>query len=210
MKNNKGFGTKEIAILVVAILLIFTGLFMSVMGGASKQKAITFNDNALTFSKTVIANQASFLNPDYVYLQEAIDQEVIKNVHNALGKGDCDPTQSKVVTNNGHAYTTLKCDKYLIDNYEIKDTNEIEIYEVSEWSEKKPKGENIEERVLYNVVDNGKNMFPDYYEEAYLAYATGKETQSTIRTFDSIERITGLKTVSKTFYRTKEKIKVKD
>lgn len=210
MRNNKGFGTKELAIIALGVIFIFTGLMMSILGGASKQKAITFNENALTFSKTIIANQSSFVNPEYVYLQEAIDQELIKNIHNALGRGDCDPTQSKVVTSDGHVYTTLKCGKYLIDNYEIKDTKDIEIYEVSEWSEKKPSGKNVEERVLYNAIDSGKNMFDEYYEDSYLAYLVGKEANRPIRTFDSIERITGMKTDGKTYYRTKEKIKVKD
>jgi len=213
MKNNKGFGTKELAVLILALLLILAGGMYSILTGASKQKVTTFSENALTFSKTVVGNQASFLMPDRVYLQEAIDEGLMKNIKNALGPGNCDPSQSKVITRDGHVYTTLKCGKYLIDNYEVKDVKDVPIYVVSEWQEEKPKakkGQTIEEKVLYNCMDGSKKAFKEYYEDAYLPYKVGQEYNETLRTLDSIENKTDLNVISETYYRTREKLKVKE
>ena len=213
MKNNKGFGTKEVAFLTVGLLFILAGLLYTLLGGNNKQKFKTFNENALTFQKTMVGNQASFLNPDYVYLQEGIDQELIKNIKNALGPGNCDPMQSKVVTRDGRAYTTLKCGKYLIDDYEIKDVDKIDIYVVSEWSEEKPTakdGEEIEERILYNCMDGSKVVYDEYYEEKLLPYLVGRDYNETLRRLEAIESKTDLNIVKKKYYRTKKKLEIKN
>lgn len=210
MKNNKGFGTKEIALVIVAGLFIFAGLFMSVMKGASKQKVITYSENALTFQKTAVGNQSSFRNPELIYLQEVIEEQFMKDIKNALGSGNCDREESKVVTRDSHIYTTLKCGKYLIDDEEIKDTSKVQIYVVSDWTEKKLSGKNVEKKVLYNVEDSGKVVFDKYYEDTYLPYKITKEYDEYVPVFDEIERRTSLKVVKKTFYRTKDKLEVRD
>lgn len=210
MKNNKGFGTKEIALVIVAGLFIFAGLFMSVMKGASKQKVITYSENALTFQKTAVGNQSSFRNPELIYLQEVIEEQFMKDIKNALGSGNCDREESKVVTRDSRIYTTLKCGKYLIDDSEIKDTSKVQIYVVSDWSEKKLSGKNVEKKVLYNVEDSGKIVFKKYYEDGYLPYKITKEYGEYVLFFNDIERLTNLKVVKKTFYRTKDKLEVRD
>ena len=210
MKNNKGFGTKEAAVLILALLFIFAGLFMSVMKGASKQKVITFSENALTFQKTAVGNQSSFINPEIVYLQEVIEEQFMKDIKNALGSGNCSREESKVVTDDGHVYTTLKCGHYLIDNVEIKDVKDVKIYVVSDWTEKKLTGKNVEKKVLYNIEDSGKVVFDKYYEDTYLPYKVSKEYGDYIVLFDEIEKKTALKVLSKTFYRTKDKLEVRE
>ena len=190
MRNNRGIGTKEIAIVILAGLFIFAGLFMTVLKGASKQKMITFSENALTFQKTAVGNQFTFTNPELIYLQELIEEKVMNDIKNPLGSGNCSREESKVATRDGHVYTTLKCGKYLIDDAEIKDTNKVTVYLVSEWTDKKLTGKDVEEKVLYNVKDSGKIVFDEYYEDTYLPHKISKEYGEYVRTFDAIERKT--------------------
>ena len=210
MKNNKGFGTKEAAVLILALLFIFAGLFMSVMKGASKQKVITYGENALTFQKTAVGNQATFKNPELIYLQEVIEENFMKDIKNALGPGNCSREESKVETRDGRVYTTLRCGKYLIEDQEIKDASKVKIYVVSDWTEKKLTGDNVEKRDLYNVEDSGKIVFKEYYEKTFLPRKVASEYSEYLLYFEDIERKTNLKTVSKTFYRTKDKLEVRD
>ena len=206
MKNNKGFGTRELLITVL-LMLSATAFFMALtLSGADNQKLTTFKENASTFAKTIITNQASFPNVDVIYLGEAVNEGVMKNIKNALGGGECDMAFSKVEFRDGKAFTTLKCGKYLVDNYEIKNIEDIPIYEVSEWSEKKPSGKDVEETTLYNCKDGEKIVFDAYYEPFFLVFRVNDTYNETARTLDAIEKKTALKLVEKKFYRTKKLI----
>ncbi len=203
MKNNKGFGTKEVMVVIVVILIVMAYLMYTTLGGASTQKLNTFKENASTFAKTMITNQASFSNVEEVFLGEAVNEGFVKEIKNSLGSGNCDKENSKVVFRDGHVYTTFKCGKYLIDNHEIKELDDIPIYVVSEWSEKKPDGDNVEEITLYNCNEGDKLVFDHYYQEKYLIYKVNDAYNESIRALDGIERKTALTVTSKTFYRTK-------
>ena len=49
MKNNKGFGTKEILAVIVGLLALIAFLMTYILGGASKQRLNTFKQDALKF-----------------------------------------------------------------------------------------------------------------------------------------------------------------
>lgn len=213
MKNNKGFGTKEIIGVVVFLIALMAFLMTYILGGASKQRINTFKQNALKFSQEITMNISSFSKVEIVYLQEAIDEEVSKKIKNPLGPGYCDPTLSKVEFRDGKSYTTLKCGKYLIDDADITYLEKLPIYEVSEWSEKKPKledGEKLEEKVFYNCVEGQKETFDEYYEEFYLLYRFKKDIDQNTRSLNSITKNTAYEVKEKTFYRTKKEVKVKE
>ncbi len=204
MKNNKGFGTKEVMVVIVLILVVMAILMYTTLGGASTQKLTAFRENASSFSKAMITNQNSFPNVETIYLGEAIHEGVMKDIKNTLGSGNCSQEASKVVFKDGHVYTTLKCGKYLIDNYEINDVSDIPIYEVSEWTEEKLTGDDVEEITLYNCKDSGKMVFDEYYEEYYFIFMVNDRYNESTRSLDGIRRKTSLDIVSKTFYRTKK------
>ena len=213
MKNNKGFGTKEILIVIVLILGVTAYLMTNILGGASKQRISTFRQDALKFSQDITINISSFSKVEVVYLQEAIDEQVSKKIKNPLGSGYCDPTLSKVEFHDGKSYTTLQCGKYLIDNADITYLEKLPVYEVSEWSDKKPEledGEELETRVFYNCYEGKKYTFDDYYEEQYLIYRFKKDIDQNIRSLNSITKNTAYEVKEKTMYRTKKEVKVKD
>ncbi len=207
MKNNKGFGRFEVMTLILLMIVVLAGGFYMILNGANKQRMITMRDNASNFSKMVVTNNASFRNTNVVYLEEAIDGKYSSKIKNPLGSGYCDPTQSRVNIINGEAYTTLRCGEYLIDQSQFKAGDEFVVYKVSDWTDKKPKGDNVEERVLYNCVDNGKELFDTYYEDYYLVYKIYKEYNQDFHFVNAINNV--CKVTSKTFYRTKDKVEQK-
>lgn len=210
MKSNKGIGTKEVMIVILLMLSVTAFAMAAILGGADNQKFVTFKENALTFAKTVITNQNSFMNTEVVYLGEAVEEGFIKDIKNSMGRGKCDRENSKVVFKDGHVYTTLKCGKYMIDNYEIKEIEDVPVYEVSEWSEKKPTGEDVEEITLYNCYDANKLVFDQYYEDNYLVFMVNNMYNESARSLDGIERKTVLKVTDKKYYRTKKLIEEKE
>jgi hypothetical protein len=210
MKSNKGIGTKEVMIVILLMLSVTAFAMAAILGGADNQKFVTFKENALTFAKTVITNQNSFMNTEVVYLGEAVEEGFIKDIKNSMGRGKCDRENSKVVFKDGHVYTTLKCGKYMIDNYEIKEIEDVPVYEVSEWSEQKPTGEDVEEITLYNCYDANKLVFDQYYEDNYLVFMVNNMYNESARSLDGIERKTVLKVTDKKYYRTKKLIEEKE
>lgn len=207
MRNNKGFGRNEIITVMALLLILFAGGGYMILNGASGQKMDTFRKNAMNFSVNVATNEASFRNSKVVYLEEVIDEKYGSKIKNALGSGYCDSTQSRVNTVDGETYATLLCGDYLIDNAQFKGDDDVPVYKVSKWSEKKIEGDNVEERVLYNCVDDGKELFDTYYEDYYLVYKIYKQYNEDFRYVNNIKNI--CKVEEKTFYRTKELVKEK-
>ena len=208
MKNNKGFGKSEILTVMCLLLIIFAGGGYFILKGANKQKIATMKDNALNFSKNVVTNTASFRNTNVVYLEEANDGDYFPKVKNPFGAGYCDATQSRVNIKDGQSYATLLCGNYLIDESIFKANVEVPIYKVSDWQETKPEGDNVEEKVLYNCLDGGKEMYDTYYEDYYLVYKIYKDTGNEYYNVKSISKSVCVVT-EKTFYRTKEAIEQK-
>lgn len=207
MKNNKGFGKFEVLTVICLLLILFAGGGYFILKGANRQKITTMKENAQVFAKNVVTNTASFRNTNIVYLDEAIDGEFTPKIKNSLGKGYCDPAESRVNIIDGQSYATLRCGDYLIDQSIFKANVEVPIYKVSEWTDKKLEGENVEEKVLYNCLDGDKEVFDTYYEDNYLVYKVFKEYN---QEFYNVKNIKNVCTVtSKTFYRTKEKIEQK-
>lgn len=205
MRNNKGFGRTEVMIILVLALVLFAGGAYMILGGANNQKFTTMKENGWNFSKTVATNISSFHYSQTVYLDEAMDEGLFKkDMKNPFGKGNCDGSESRIDTIDGKPYVTFKCGEYLIDKSTFDDRTIIPIYKVSDWTEEKPEGDNVEERVLYNCLDGGKELFDKYNEELYMVYLYNKEFGE-----DAYfsKDMTMCEVVTKTFYRTKEEVK---
>lgn len=203
MMNNKGFMRFEVLTILFIMLVAICGGGLLIIKGANGQKINTMSSNGLRLSEVVVTNISSFRNLNTVYLDEVIKEELMDNIKNPFGGGNCDATASRVDIVSGDPYTTLKCGDYLIDNQNIKDIKEVVLYKVSKWQEKKIDGENVEKKVFYNCEKDGKNLYDDYLEEGYLV---AKINQDFDKAYYFKENITSEcdKIVEKTFYRTKE------
>ena len=208
MKNNKGFGKYEVMTMIVILLIVFAFIFYLVIQGAEKQKFTTMKENALNFAKTVATNTSSFHYIDVVYLDEVIEEGFSKNIHNPFGGGECDITQSRVDTKDGQTYATLKCGNYLIDQSDFTDLDKVPIYEVSDWQEESIEGEDVQERVLYNCIADGNEVFDQYFEELYFVYRYNKEFNESSYFIDLLPG-GHCEIVSKTFYRTRTLVPLK-
>ena len=201
MKNNKGFGKFEVLTMIVLMLSLVAYLGYTVLNRSDRAKLKTMKDSAISFSRTVSLNLATFHNLDYVYLDEAVEEQLVKRIKSPISSGYCSESQSFVHMENGEPYVTLKCGDYLIDNVNFSGSREdIPYYKVSEWREEK-KSDKDEERVLYNCVKNGKEMFDEYYDELYFVYLVNKEFGT--EHFFSASITDECKVSSKTFYRTR-------
>ena len=200
MRNNKGFMKHELITVILILLVIFAFLFYLFLGGLSKQKVDTMKENAVTFSKTVVANIASFHNIDTVYLGEAIDEKLIEGIKSPVGGGDCSISESKVTFKDGNPLVTLRCGDYLIDSENVNATDKMKIYKVGKWEEKKL--ENGGEKTLYNCKKDKKLVYDEYYEELYFVSRINKDNDTEYYFVKDIKDT--CEVVSKKFYRTKE------
>lgn len=207
MKNNKGFLKIEVMTVIVLLLVVFAFLFYVFLTGTGNQKYETMKDNAISFSKAVTTNIASFHYTNTVYLEEAIDEGFLKSIRSPFGGGTCDIYESKVDTVEGKTYATLRCGKYLLDAADFANTEEVPVYEVSEWSAKKLEGDNVEEKELYNCLDDDKEVFEQYTEELNFVYHYNKKYGTDEYFVDSFKESSECEIVTKTFYRTKEEVK---
>ncbi len=204
MMNNKGFMRFEVMTILFIGIVAFCGGAFFILKGANGQKISTMNSNGLRLSEVVVTNNSSFRNLNTVYLEEVINEELISNIKNPFGAGNCDVTESKVDMIKGEPYATLKCGEYLIDKQNIKDVNEVKLFKVSPWQEEKLEGDNVEEKVFYNCKKDDKNLFENYVEEGYLVAKINYEYDTYYYFKDNITDECD-EIVEKTFYRTKEK-----
>lgn len=202
MKNNRGFGKYEILTVIVLMLIIFCILSINMFGGVSKQKIETMKKSAISFTSAVTTNIDTFHYTEKVYLQEVIDEKLIKPIKSPVGGGKCSSADSYVELINGQPYVTLNCNNVLIEKEDFSGKN-ISVYKVSKWMEEKKK-DDMEERILYNCKSNGKEMYDRYYEELYFVYEINKKYDTD---YYFVSDIKDCEVVSKTFYRTKELIK---
>ena len=209
MKNNKGIGKFELLTMIVIFMIAVVLVLWYFIGVANKERYTTMKKDAVNFNKTIVANIASFHNTEIAYLGEAVTVGFLSAIKSPFSGKDCSLSESKVDMNEGKPKTTLRCDDYLIDDFRITTSYEdIPLYKVSAWTEKKPKTNKkakLEKKVLYNCLDGGKEKYKDYVEELYFVslinndYGSDHYRASTIKNECVV--------VTKTLYRTKKLIK---
>lgn len=206
--NNKGFSKFEIIVVLLVIIVVMTLSLFWILKPASKQQIEVMKRDALVFSNTVVANISSFRNTDVVYLDEVIEEKVLKEIKNPFGNGSCDITESKVSFIDGMPYSTLKCGSYLIDNTKANSIKSTTIYKVSGWSNDIIDKNNVEEKVLFNCKKNDKDVFDNYYEEEYFLYKYNMKFGRNITSLNDISK-KDCRIVATSFYREKDKVKDK-
>lgn len=199
----KSFSSKEV-IVVILLLLIVSSFFMYILAGnVSNTKIDTFKKSAISFSNIVSSNSNIFSTERVVYLQSVIDEGFLSSLKSPFSSKDCNVSESKVNLTDG--LVTLKCDNYLLENYDIND-NKAYVYKVSEWGNEKIS--NGEKKELYNCYDYNDNSMisDDYVEKQYLIYLVNKKYGTSYYDIDFID--TSLCELKKEyFYRKKELVK---
>lgn len=204
--KNKGFGKFEVLTMIVLLMAIVAYILWYFLNGSDSQKFGTMKKNAVNFSTTVSTNTSSFHNTDNVYLGEAINEGLLASIKSPFSANDCSISDSKVELKNDVPYVTLLCDNYLIDSINFSGNyNDVPIYKVSKWQDVRPDGEDVEERVLYNCIDGNQEKYSEYYEELYFVSLVNDDYGRSHYFASTVDN--DCKVVTKTFYRTKVKIK---
>lgn len=202
MRNKSKF---EIPLVITALIVLVAWLLSLILNNASTQKFTAFKYSAVSFNSVIKTNIDYFQNSNVVYLDEAIDAELIDNIKSPFSNNNCDKGESKVEIENGNqGYITLKCDDFLIEHADQNTMENIYFYEVGKWNNKK-NGSNYEKKVLYNCSKNNKLIFDDYVEKEYFIYKINKKFESDYKTIKEIDN-DYCNVMSKTFYRTKKEI----
>ena len=201
MRNKSKF---EIILVITVLLVISPWLMIMILDGENVQKFNVFKYFVTLFNSAVRTNMDFFQNDKVVYLDEAIDEEVIDKVKSPFSGGNCDIKESKVeIDDDRRSYVTLKCDDYLIEHVDPNYLDNIEFYEVGKWNKDGKKS--YEKKTLYNCVVNNKNIFSDYMEEDYFLYKINKKYNKTYGSIDEISK-NNCKVVSMNFYRNKKEL----
>lgn len=203
MKNNKGFGRFETVVVILLTLGIFAFLFKVFIDGSGGKNFDTMRSDAANFGKAVTTNADFFHNSGMVSLGEAIGEKTIEEIKSPVGRGKCDVSESEVVLEDGKYLVTLRCGDYLIENETLTTIDKAKIYKVGKWSEDKSAGS--DHTTLYNCEDNGKEVYPDYYEEQYFVYRVNQDNETGFFTGKDAEKV--CKVLTKEVYRTKEEVK---
>ena len=199
----KSFSSKEVIVVILLLLIVSAFLMYILAGNVSDTKIDTFKKNAISFSNIVSSNSNIFSTESVVYLQSVIDEGFLSSLKSPFSSKDCNASESKVNLTDG--LVTLKCDNYLLENYDIND-NKAYVYKVSEWGNEKIS--NGEKKELYNCYDYNDNSMisDDYVEKQYLIYLVNKKYGTSYYDIDSID--TSLCELKKDyFYRKKELVK---
>ncbi len=204
MRNK--YDLKDVEVFFIIAIIIIVGLVLIIsIGNRNNIRLFSMKQSAGEFSYIVATNIHYFQDEEVVYLKEAIDEKLIKNIKNPVNNGYCDPSQSKVEYLNKHPYVTLKCGKYLIDREMLTADFKVDIYEVSEWTKKKPEYGDYDEKTLYNCTRNGANIYQENHEGLYLIYMINKAYKKNYLTINDIEPSV-CTVVKDTYYRRKKLI----
>ncbi len=207
MKNNKGFGKFEVLTIIVVLLIIVAILGYIFLGGASEKKIKTIRDSANSLVRTVVVHKDDFHNSSYIYLGEVIDDGILNNIKNPVGKGNCSPSESFVHIENNKNFVTLSCGDYMILEADNDNIKEAKIYKVGEWTDKKSNDNDLE-TTFYNCKENGKKVFDEDYEEFYFIYQINKKYGTRYYFMNSVGKSCTVE--KKVKYRSLEEIKFKE
>lgn len=202
MKNKSKF---EIPLVIVALLVLSAWLLNMVLNNALVHKFTAFKYSAISFNSVVKTNLDFFSNSKVVYLDEALDAQVIDSFKSPFSDNTCDVKESKIeIGDDNQGYVTLKCDDYLIEHVNANSLNDTEFYEVGKWI-KKDVNNSFERKKLYNCKKNGKLLFNDYVEKDYFIYEVNKKTNMDYKSLNEIKK-SYCDVESKVFYRSKKEI----
>lgn len=206
IKNNKGFGSREIlTVSTVCLILAAILLVLSIQTSyGEKYKVMEYNARVFGLSATTYQMEN---NNDTVYMVELLDNGLFSRVKNPFG-GDkyCNSYESRVDYENEKKYVTLRCGNYLIDHQYIAE-DEYQVYKVGRWTETKPKAK-YQQMTSYNYKVGSKDGFEEKYNEEMFLYVFNKKYGKSYENISDIPK--KYQVYKKKWYRTKTLIEVVD
>lgn len=201
--NKKGNGNYEF-LLIALVCLILTGfiLFIAVRNsGDEKFQVFRYNAKVVALNAVIIENET---NKETVYMEEMLDQGLISPIKNPFG-GDklCNAKESKVQMINGERRVTLQCGNYLIYQQSLTDKM-YTVYQVTNWYYDKQESFN-EERMVYNLKYEGKNIFDDFYEDILFLNYVNHYLSTDYKSVDQIDKKYEISSMKQ--YRKRSKVK---
>ncbi len=206
IRNNKGFGSREILTVSTVCLILASVLLVIAIQTSTSEKYKVMEYNARMFGLSATTYQMENSN-DVVYMMELLDNGLFSRVKNPFGgERYCSFLESKVEYEDEKKYVTLQCGNYLIDHQYIAE-DKYQIYKVGKWSEKKPNGSS-QQIISYNYKDGHKNGLDGVYDEAIFLYTFNKKMGRDYETIDDIPK--KYQVYKKTLYRTKTLVETID
>lgn len=203
MKKNKGFSVKEILVVLVIYAAVFSTISLIVVNSTKKTKFESLKYDATAFANNVRTyltyNNNSISSLNKVYLKDVVDYDDSYNIVSPFDPNNsCSFMDSYVKFVNSEAYVTLKCDNYVLSDYDLG-SKKADIYYVGEWKEKKPaENKKVEKIILYNYKENNDYVFEEFVPiDIFIRYYKENVNGdiSNINEIDNYEK--------KVFYRTK-------
>ena len=199
IKNNNGFGGKEVLAVSVICLILAAVLLTTSLKSSNHEKFKVLEYNARFFGSSATTYQMENSN-DQIYMVELVDNEMFSKIENPFGDEKyCDVNESKVDYDQGKKYVTLRCGEYLIDHQDLS-AQKFNIYKVSDWTLEK-KDEDMQEFVSYNYKQDGQDGFNEIYSEKLFLYAFNKKMEKEYHSISEIPSEFGV--YQKKLYRTK-------
>lgn len=203
--NNKGLGRKETMMALLLILIIMAVVLYKVLGTNDTTQFTNFRRLANTFiNEAGMVRDVEIGYEEQVFLYDTINLSYSEELKSPFNQNDkCDIYESKIKMVNKSVYVTLKCSDYIIYN-QLTTENEYKIYKVSEWTDEKLTGSNVQEATFYNYEVNGEEQLPTYYmeKEFLVKYAEKTGYKTNYVSYLRSEH----KLLEKTYYRTIEEV----
>ncbi len=201
--NKKGFSKMEVITIIglLAILIAIGAKFA--VDSAKDYKA--FKNVANNFVDAAALYKDKYNNPsNRYYLKDVIEKNYSKPLKNPWGSEYCDEVESYVdIPDPSTKQVHLVCGEYVIEG---EQSTGYKVYEVSEWKEEKPDS-NAEMGMLYNYEENGKVVLSEYQTELTFINSYLKNTGMKLSNPFDVDKMSGMKLLHKTVYRTKELLK---
>jgi hypothetical protein len=182
--NNKGFGAKEIIIMLLLLLGLFaigTNLVSTYIGGDKYTRPMKLQADNFVKMVSVYKDKNTKDGTTVYYLYDLSNgQDSNELVDPERKSRSCDIYESYVDI-EAPKKVLLKCGKYLIKG---EYQNKYELYEVGDWQ--KEKIPDSESNFLYNYTVDGKEVFPDYVTESEFIQKFNKMNETNCISIDEV------------------------
>lgn len=204
--NNKGFGKKETMICLLLIIIGMVAVLYFTTEADDSTKFTKFVHLAKEFGEEagVVRDTEGPAYETKVYLYDVISLGYNDRYESPFNNGEeCNIYESKIEMEEKNIYISMLCSEYYIYR-SLSTEEEFTIYKVSEWTDQKLTGSNVQTATFYNYTIDGVEQLDKYCNEKefIVKYAQKSGYRSTyignLRPEHTL--------VQKTYYRTMEEV----
>jgi hypothetical protein len=203
--NNNGIGRKELMLVLLIVFACLAFVLYKILGNNEVTQMANFRRLASAFADEAgRLRDAELFYEEKVYLYDTINLDYIDEMKSPFKKNElCDIYESKIEMQNRQTFLTFKCSQYYI--FRQPTTENYTVFKVSEWTDEKITGDNVQTTNFYNYTIDGVEVLDKYYiEKEFLIKYQEKSGYET----NFIENLSsGHELVAKTYYRTIEEVK---